>query len=169
MSVPEFRPTSILRRLAEAGVDFLVIGGFAAIAHGSVLLTYDLDVVPAPDEENLAVLGTVLVALEARLRGVPDDVPFVADGRTLRRIEVLTLSTTDGPLDVLRAPSGAPGYATMRARALRVPIAGVEVLVTSLEDLLAMKRAAGRPKDLIAIEELEAIARLRLRMEREAR
>jgi hypothetical protein len=157
---PEFRPTRLLRRLVDAGVDFVVIGGFAAIAHGSVAITRDLDICYSTDPENLEALGRGLVELGARLRGVAEGVPFTPDGATLKRTQILTLETAEGPLDILADPRGSPGFGTLRERALDVPVAGVVVRVASLEDLLAMKRASGRPKDLLAVEELEAIARL---------
>jgi predicted nucleotidyltransferase len=158
---PDFRPATLLRRLVEGGVDFVVVGGVAAVALGSVQITRDLDITYAGDAENLERLGRVLVLLGARLRGGADDVPFVPDGRTLRHTRILTLDTADGPLDLLAAPDGAPGYEDLRAHAEMAVVGGVEVHVAALDDLLAMKRAAGRPKDLIAVEELEAIRRLR--------
>jgi hypothetical protein len=163
-SWPEFRPGRLLSALVERGVDFVVIGGYAAVAHGSAQITRDVDVCSAPDEANLRVLGEALVGLEARLAGVPDQVPFVPDARTLKNVDVLTLTTREGRLDVLRLPDGAPAYATLRRRALRVEVAGVAVLIASLEDLISMKRVAGRDKDRIMLEELEAIRRLRRRV-----
>lgn len=160
MSLPDFRPSALLTQLTRGDVDYVVIGGIAAIAHGSPQLTRDLDVCYATDEMNLDRLGRVLVGLDARLRGVAEDVPFIPDGRTLRRTQVLTLDTRLGPLDVLAAPWGSPGYAPMREAAVRRDVQGVDVWVASLEHLIAMKQAAGRPKDLIAVEELEAIQRL---------
>ena len=160
LQLPRFTPTALLRRLVEGGVDFVVIGGIAAVAHGSAAFTQDLDIAYAPEEENLERLGAVLVALGARLRGVTDDVPFIPDGRTLRRTRVLTLDTPDGPLDLLAGPDGAPAYAELRERAVKETVAGVEVMIASLDDLIAMKKAAGRRKDLVAVEELEAIRRL---------
>lgn len=160
MEWPEFRPTRLLRRLVDAGIDFVVIGGFAAIAHGSVQVTRDLDICYSAKASNLDALGRGLVALGARLRGVDEDVPFVPDGATLRRTSMLTLETEEGPLDILTEPAGAPGYDVLSKRAIEVPVAGVVVRVAALEDLLAMKRASGRPKDLLAVEELEAIVRL---------
>jgi len=157
---PEFRPTELLRRLGAARVDFVVIGGYAAIAHGSVQITRDLDICYADDAANLEALGRALVDLDARLRGVAEDVPFVPDGATLGRTRVLTLDTAEGPLDILADPAGAPGYAALRKRAIETRVEGVVVRVASLDDLLTMKRASGRPKDLLAVEELEAIARL---------
>lgn len=160
---PEFRPTRLLERLVRRGVDFVVIGGYAAIAHGAARLTRDLDVCFATDDANLSVLGDVLIGAEARLRGVDDDIPFVPDAPTLRRVRVLTLDTVDGPLDVMVQPDGAPRYAQLRARAELLDVGGVLVRVASLEDMMNMKRASGRDKDLLDLEELEAIARLRRR------
>ncbi|MGH3115239.1 MAG: hypothetical protein ACRDOP_17400 [Gaiellaceae bacterium] len=159
--LPDFDPRALLVRLAHGGVDFVVLGGVAATIHGSAAFTQDLDIAYASDDANLDRLGAVLVALEARLRGVTDDVPFVPDGRTLRRARMLTLETRDGLLGLLAQPDGAPAYAQLRERADRERIGGVEVLIASLDDLIAMKKAAGRMKDLVAVEELEAIKRLR--------
>ena len=98
--------------------------------------------------------------MDARLRGITDDVPLVPDGRTLKRTRVLTLETPIGLIVLLAQPDGAPDYERLRERATREVIGGVEVRVASLDDLIAMKKAAGRPKDLVAVEELEAIQRL---------
>lgn len=157
---PEFRPQELLRRLVAGDVDFVVVGGIAAVVHGSAAITRDLDITYAPDTDNLERLGRVLVSLDARLRGVTDDIPFVPDGRTLHRTRVLTLDTPDGWLDLLAQPDGSPIYEQLVARALQTEVAGVTVRVASLDDLIAMKKAAGRPKDLVAVEELEAIQRL---------
>jgi len=158
--LPEFRPSALLGRLEAARVDYVVIGGFAGLMHGMTLPTRDLDICYSAESENLDRLGRMLVKLGARLRGVAADIPFVPDGRTLRRTQILTLDTPDGPLDLLVDPSGSPGYKVLRERALVVDVAGIEVRVASLSDLLAMKRSAGRPKDLLAVEELEAIQRI---------
>lgn len=158
---PEFHPAALLSALVTRGVDFVVVGGYAAVAHGSAQLTRDVDICFAPDEANLTALGNALMDLDARLAGVADEVPFTPDAANLRRIQILTLMTREGPLDVLRAPDGAPSYRTLRDRALRVRVEGVAVLVASLEDLISMKQAADRPKDRITLDELEVIDRLR--------
>lgn len=158
--LPDFSPKALLQRLVDGGVDFVIVGGVAAVAHGSVTFTQDLDISYAPDDENVDRLGRVLVDLGARLRGVTDDVPFVPDGRTLRRTRLLTLDTALGQIDLLAQPDGAPLYGRLRDRAVVQDVAGVQVRVASLDDLIAMKKAAGRPKDLVAVEELEAIRRL---------
>jgi predicted nucleotidyltransferase len=157
----EFDAAELLRRLVHAGVDFVVIGGVATILHGSARLTRDLDIVFAPDRGNLEALGRVLVDSDARLRGVEEDVPFVADAAALDRVQLLTLETNAGWFDVHRRPDGAPPYETLRRRAERMDLGGFSVLVASLDDLLAMKRTAGRAQDLVDVETLEAIKRLR--------
>jgi predicted nucleotidyltransferase len=157
---PEFEPTALLRTLAEHRVDFVVIGGIAAIAHGSARLTQDLDITYATGASNLRVLGAALIGLKARLRGVDEDVPFVPDEPTLRRTSLLTLATSEGPLDLLAQPPGAPPYEDLRREAQQIAIGDATVLVASIDDLVAMKVQAGRAKDLADIEELDAIRRL---------
>jgi hypothetical protein len=153
----------MLRRLTEAGVDFVVIGGIAMLLHGSSRLTRDLDIVFAADAGNLEALGGVLVGLDARLREIPDDVAFVPDAGTLRNVQLLTLDTTAGWLDVHRQVEGAPRYDVLRRHAERMDLDGFSVLVASPDDMIAMKLAARRPVDLIDVDELQAIKRLRRR------
>jgi predicted nucleotidyltransferase len=161
VSFPELRLLALLGRLGRAEVDFVVVGGVAVAFQGYGRATKDLDITYATDRENLGRLGDVLVALNARLRGVAEDVPFVPDGRTLARTRLLTLDTDDGSLDLLADPPGAPPYRTLRERADLVDLDGVVVAVAALDDLLAMKRAAGRPQDLVDIDALEVARRRR--------
>jgi Nucleotidyl transferase AbiEii toxin, Type IV TA system len=158
---PPLDAGEILRRLTESGVDFVVIGGIAMLLHGSSRLTRDLDIVFAPDDANLRALGEVLIGLQSRLRGVEEVEELVPDHRTLANVQLLTLSTAIGWLDVHRRPEGAPPYESLRRRAERMDLDGFQVLVASPDDLMAMKRAAGRPVDLADLEELAAIKRLR--------
>jgi predicted nucleotidyltransferase len=158
---PRFQAGPILRRLDAAGVEFVVIGGIAAVAHGSPQITRDLDIVFATGDANLERLGNALRDMNATLRGVIDDVPFIPDARTLRHMRVLTLDTEDGPLDVMVQPDGSKGYEQLLAGSIEAVVGGTAVRVAGLEDLIAMKKAAGRPKDRIYVEELEAIRRLR--------
>ena len=155
----ELDPGRLLGLLTARGVDYVLIGGLAAVLHGSAMLTQDVDICFARDEGNLEALAKALSELGARLRGVGESVPFVPDRRTLERAELLTLDTSAGPLDLVSLPPGAPPYDVLRRRAQRLDLGAFAV--ASLEDLIAMKRMAGRPKDLVAIEELEAIVRLR--------
>ncbi|MEI2702986.1 MAG: DUF6036 family nucleotidyltransferase [Baekduia sp.] len=151
---------AIFKMLVARGVDFVVVGGLAAVLHGSPRNTWDLDLGFATDAANLTALGNVLIELGARLYGIEEDVPFVPDADTLRRTEILTLSTDLGKVDLLTRPQGAPRYELLREHAVAKDIDGVRVLIASIPDLIAMKSAAGRPKDLADIAELEAIQRL---------
>lgn len=160
---PELRLRALLQRLTEHGVDFVVIGGVAVILQASPRFTKDLDICYDLEQENLDRLGDVLVELGAKLRGTDEDLPFVPDGRALRHTQMLTLVTTDGGLDLLVDPEGSPGYRALRRRADEVDIDGIGVRVASIDDLIAMKRAAGRPQDLVDLESLE-LARRRRRM-----
>lgn len=158
-----FDPRELLERLSARGVDFVVIGAVAARLFGATRLTDDLDVCYSAERANLKALGEVLVGLNARLKGVAEDVPFVPDERTLARVELLTLVTELGELDVLTSPSGAPPYRELKRRSKRVDIGSATVHVAALEDLIAMKEAAGRDKDLLDLKELRKVRRLRRR------
>lgn len=160
---PDLDVEEILRRLTSAGVDFVVIGGMALVLSGSARLTRDLDIAFAADPTNLEALGAVLTGLDAKLREIDEDIPFVADARTLANVRLLTLTTSAGWLDVHREVDGSPPYETLRRNANRVKLGEFAVLVASPHDLIAMKRAAGRPQDTADIAELETILRLRRR------
>jgi len=161
---PELKLDVLLDRLIKGGVDFVVIGGIAAVVHGSPRNTFDLDICFATDDANLDALGAVLVGLRARLKGVTEELPFVADARTLATGRALTLRTPDGDIDLLAKPRGAPSYDTLRRNAERYDVAGSIVRVASLADLMAMKQEADRPRDRADLVELETISRLRRRM-----
>lgn len=160
MSEASAPPSRILRLLLDAEVDFVVIGGVAVVLHALPRFTKDLDVVYDPSADNLARLSTVLRGVHARLRGVPADLPFEADERTLRQMQILTLETDAGAIDLLLAPDGAPPYPELRAGSVAFELDGMTVQVASIDDMLAMKRAAGRPQDLMDIEALELAQRL---------
>jgi hypothetical protein len=162
-SWPEFRPAALLKRLLAHGVDFVVVGGVAMVGHGSARITRDLDICYATDGPNLEALGAAMVEAGARLRGVPGDIPFVPDAHTLRRTSILTLDSPEGWIDLLVSPDGAPPYQELRSRAERVAIDGAAILIASLDDLEAMKRASGHAKDKLDLEEIEVIRRLRAR------
>jgi Nucleotidyl transferase AbiEii toxin, Type IV TA system len=167
-SWPEFRPTSLLAALTQAEVDFVVVGGVAIVVQALPRFTRDLDICYATDTANLERLGSLLVSLGAKLRGVGEDLRFAPDARTLRRTQMLTLTTREGDLDLLVDPPGSPGYPTLRRRADVIELAGASVRVASIEDLIEMKRTAGRPQDQLDVEALE-VARVRLRGRRQVR
>lgn len=163
---PEFRPTRLIPALAGAGVDFVVVGGVAVVVQASPRFTRDLDICYSLEPANLAALGKLLVELGATLRGIDEDLPFTPDARTLRQTQILCLDTPLGGLDLLVNPDGSPAYQRLRDRADEVEVAGVRVRVASVDDLLAMKKAAGRPQDLVDIEALQMAKRRRRRRAR---
>lgn len=156
----EFDPIPTLTRLSEAGIDFVVIGGLAAGAHGSAYPTYDVDIAYSRDAPNLERLAAVLSDLHAKLRGAPSDAPFILDTRSLEAGGNFTFDTDLGKLDILAYPEGAPAYDALRAGALASPIEGHIVRFASLDHLIAMKEAAGRERDKLVAAELRAISDL---------
>lgn len=156
---PRFRPEIILDRLIDRQVRFVIVGGLAAQAHGSPSLTRDLDVCYAKDLANLQSLAEVLGELAAVRRGLPPDAPAMPplDARTLRAGGLFTLTTSAGDFDLLATPDPGLDYEHLRSNAIEATVAGRLVAIASLDDLIAMKRAAGRPKDLIELEILGAL------------
>lgn len=152
----DYNPGELIQTLVDGGVDFVIVGGVAVVMQAMPRLTRDLDICYSLSKSNLEALGAVLVRLGATLRGISDDVPFVPDDRTLRRTQILCLETPIGDIDLLVRPDGAPDYDTLRDRSDVMELADRSVRVASINDLLAMKRAAGRPRDLIDVESLEA-------------
>jgi len=157
MTPASYDPERALKVLARHRVRFVLIGGVAATLHGSPLLTADVDVAYERTKENLTRLAAALREMHARLRGLERDLPFRPDARTLEMGSNFTFATDVGDLDCLGWTEGVASFADLEARAVRLRLGAEEVLVASLDDLIAMKRAAGRPKDKIAVMELEAI------------
>lgn len=147
----------LLAALDDGGVEFIVIGGFAATAHGSAHVTVDLDVVYARSPQNIARLSRALEPLNPYLRGAPPGLPFRFDAATIERGLNFTLRTTAGDLDVLGEATGRGTYEALVPHSERRQVFGRETLIVDLETLIRLKRAAGRPKDLERIAELEAI------------
>lgn len=153
----EFDALRLLHELNDAGVRYIVVGGVAARALGSPLVTADLDVCYARDEANHEALASLLRRLHATLRGADAGLPFRLDAKTIAMGDAFTFQTDFGAFDILGTPSGTGGYEDLAKSAVRVELDGLVVLVASIDDLIRMKRAAGRRKDLLAIEELGAL------------
>ncbi|MGH3023429.1 MAG: hypothetical protein ACRDNI_07215 [Gaiellaceae bacterium] len=153
-----FDPGPVLQRFAEAGVDFVVIGGVAGGIHGSSFGTFDVDLAYSREAENLEKITAVLRSLGATLRGAPADVPFLLDAQTLKAGANFTFTTELGSIDLLGDPAGAPPYEKLRAAAMVIRVRGHEVRVASLDHLIAMKEAAGRPKDKLMATEYRTIS-----------
>jgi predicted nucleotidyltransferase len=163
-----FDPRQILITLVDNGVDFVVVGGIAVQAHGHGRGTKDLDVIPRPDLLNTSRLGEALAALGASLLRVDRPVD-VTDPHLLERAPLVPLVTQHGRLDLLNVTltRGAPhSYDELRDRAVETSIDGRTVLVAGLDDLIRMKRAAGRDVDL---DDIGALTRSDEELQREAR
>jgi predicted nucleotidyltransferase len=156
-------PLLIFETLTRHGVDFVAIGGWAVISHGGTRNTRDVDFIAAADHANLARLEAALKELDAQLWGVDAHLPGIdLDARMLAEGGNFTLVTRAGGLDFFNeVPGGAP-YDAVRARSVVVDLGdGLEIRVAGIDDLLAMKRAAGRPRDLQDIATLTHIERER--------
>lgn len=148
---------ALLGALAAGGVDFIVVGGAAATAHGAARLTQDLDVVYRRDKDNIHRLIVALKPFAPYLRGAPPGLPFFWDEQTFRRGINVTLATTLGALDLLGEITGGGDYDALNPFCIRLDLFGVPCLCLGLERLIQVKRAAGWPKDFEAIAELEAV------------
>ncbi|HEY6361762.1 MAG TPA: hypothetical protein VIX63_11695 [Vicinamibacterales bacterium] len=147
----------LIRRLNEADVHFVLVGGFAATVLGSARVTVDLDVVYARTPENLSRLAAALAPVSPYLRGAPLGLPFRLDVQTLTRGLNFTLTTAMGDLDLLGEVAGGGTYEQLLPHTRRIRVCGVEIDVVTLPQLIRLKRAAGRPRDLAALAELEAL------------
>lgn len=155
-----FDPVRICEILNEENVDFVVLGGFAAIVRGSSLPTQDIDVIPSRDRSNLDRLGRALTRINAMIRISGDPVPTKIDGAFLANMpHMLNLVTDFGEMDLTFSPAGSAGeFEGWRKNATLEEIDdGVSVLVASLDDIIDSKRAANRPKDLMALPYLESL------------
>jgi hypothetical protein len=146
-----------LRLLGEHKVDCVIVGGIAALIHGSLLLTNDVDVCYARDPENLKRLAGALQSVHARLRNAPEGLPFILDAETLKRGLNFTFTTDVGDLDLLSEVRGVGHYDEVFADSITVELFDYRFAVIDIGKLVIAKRAAGRPKDLLALPELEAI------------
>jgi hypothetical protein len=153
-----FDARELFRALAQRDVEYVTIGGIAIQAHGGQRLTQDLDVAIAASSENLARLANALLDLDARILG-----PEGQRSRSVPTAPLLASSdqwhliTGHGPLDVITLPAHLGSFADMRARAHEVPLSELSIPIAHREDLLKMKRAAGRPQDLADVRLLESL------------
>jgi hypothetical protein len=147
------RADAIIACLQRNGVRYVLIGGLAAILHGSPQTTFDADICPARDPDNLKKLAIALREMNARIRApdVERGLAFACDEAFLRGVEVLNLVTAFGELDVSFTPAGTRGFEDLAARAQYLSVRAHSVPVASLEDIIRSKEAANRPKDLAAL------------------
>ena len=145
----------IISVLAASGLRFVVVGEVAMRLQGSAHITDDIDFAIARDAENIDALVKALAPYHPRLRGAPPDLPFFWDVRTLKNIMNITLETDLGSVDLLGEPAGIASFNALWDNATVLDQGGLAVHVASVADLIAMKRAAARPKDKLHLMELE--------------
>ena len=147
----------ILTSLRLADVSFIIIGGVAATVHGSARLTSDVDIVYERSRANIERLVEAIAPLKPYLRGAPPGLPFRFDSETVRRGLNFTLTTEAGPVDVLGEITGVGDYDAVLKVSEGISLYGASYRCINLDALIVSKRAAGRPKDLEAVAELELI------------
>ena len=157
---PRFEPGPLLRLLEQHGVRFVVIGGLAGNLHGSTSVTLDLDICYSRATEDLKRLAAALLDLDVTLRGADSGLPFRPDVKTLRAGLNFTFDTQFGPFDCLGEASGYT-YEVLAPNAIGADLGGYRVQAASLDDLIRMKRAAGRLKDLNEVANLEKLREVR--------
>lgn len=165
---PDLDRAEIIAALDRHHVDYILVGGVATIAHGATRPTFDFDCLPRDSDDNLDRLAAALKELGARLRadGLDDEVakslPVPMDGRWLASMEILTFRTNHGDLDVLTDLPAADGtrrrYDDIASRAEQYAVDGITIRVASLDDIIASKEWADRPKDRDALPELYRLA-----------
>jgi hypothetical protein len=155
-----FEPQAILHTLAAHQVRFVVIGGFAAVLHGSGLFTYDADITPDPDPENLRRLCRALDEVGARIRtrAEPEGVPFHCDEHFLVKMQMLNLVTDHGDFDLSFRPAAFPnGFEDLIEQSRPFDVGGFVVRVAALDDIILSKETANRDKDRAALPQLYAL------------
>ena len=149
--------TALIRLLSKNEVAFIIVGGAAATVHGSARLTLDLDIVYDRSPKNIESIVNAMRPIQPYLRGAPPGLPFEWGVETIQKGLKFRLTTTLGALDLLGEIVGGGGYQQLLPDAVRIEVGGVECLCLGLQRLIEVKRAAGRPKDLETIAELERI------------
>ena len=152
----------LLHRLADSGLDFVIIGGFAAVTHGSVLMTRDLDICALLTDETVEKLRSILADWHPKHRMTPQKLSFMEFPKT-GPVQNLYLETDFGIVDILSTVLGIGDFHRLQNAAEDYEIGGRIYRVISLEDLIVAKEAVGREKDLLAVKELRAIAAKRAR------
>ena len=148
---------ALMKALVDAGVQFIIVGGAAATAHGSARLTQDLDVVYARDRQNLDRVVAAMSSQHIYLRGAPPGLPFSFDRKTLERGLNFTLTSDLGDIDLLGEIVGGGGYESLISHTVELELFGYRCRCLDLDTLIRVKRASGRPKDLEVIAELISI------------
>lgn len=150
----------LISAMAESGADFVIIGGLAMTAQGSNHVTTDIDFAVSRDLENAKRVAAALAPFSPQPENWDPSLPYPWDASTVRNATILTLITTMGSVDLLGETPGVESYRALKARAKSINLYGHRVFVASIDDLIAMKTAAGRQKDHGHVLELRALKKL---------
>ena len=153
----DFQPEAVIRLLGQHQVRYVLIGGLAAVTHGAPIVTQDIDLCYARDSLNLERLAAALAEVHATLRGADPGLPFRLDAFTLAKGDAFAFTTDLGWIDIMANPAGTDGYEDLARTADSFSLFRHKVLVAAVDDLIRMKRAAARPKDLMMLEDLGAL------------
>lgn len=155
----EVQIEAMLDILNRHAVAYVLIGGYAAIFHGAAYVTFDVDICPARERQNLARLASALIELDARIRtqGEPSGLTFDRSASFLGRVEILNLVTRFGFLDVAFQPLGTGGYEDLRRHAVTYNLGDLRAPVASLADVVRSKEAANRNKDRLVLPTLREL------------
>lgn len=148
----------LLQRFADAGLEFVVVGGFAGVLHGSSYVTDDLDICAVMSPETIAKLRATLADLKPVHRMTPKRLSFLEHPPAGQPLANVYLETEAGVVDILGSVLGIGDYQALARNAVEIPLFGRRCRVISLEDLIKTKEAMGREKDLLTAKELRAIA-----------
>ncbi len=151
----------VIAALVDSQVDFILVGGAAATAHGAARLTQDIDIVYSRAADNIARLVQAFHDHQPYLRGAPPGLPFRWDARTFSNTLNLTLTTNLGDVDLLGEITGGGRYEDLLGDTIEIELYEKRCLCLGLKRLIEVKQAAGRPKDFEAIAELQALAEAR--------
>lgn len=157
-----FDPVHIIEVLTRNHVDFVLVGGYAAMLYGARRPTYDIDITPSAAPENLRRLSDALRELKAGIRvdDLDEGLPFDSSAESMRGMQMLNLRSPSGDLDITFCPAGFPGgYATLEPRAHAYTVGTITIHVADLSDVIRSKETAARPKDLDALPELITLVR----------
>lgn len=141
----------------KAQIDFVLVGGLAAVSHGSAYATYDIDICYSRTDENIRKVVALLKSLKAKLRGAPEDVPFILDAKSIKMGLNFTFSTRLCDLDIFGEVAGLGNYSQVKKYAEPLDLYGLKIFVLTLDGLIQAKKAVQRPKDQMHLKELEAI------------
>jgi len=150
--------SQLLGRLADAGLEFVIVGGFAAVSHGSAYVTKDVDICVVLSEENITRLRVALKDLKPWHRMLPQKLSFLEEPPLGQAVQNLYLQTDLGMVDILSSVLGLGDFARLKQKAELLEVDGRKFHVISLEDLIVAKEAMGREKDMLTVKELRAIA-----------